>query len=192
MINGFTNESRESLALVRFNKGVSKQQVALNIHCIISTSSSISVATEREKERESLYINIFKNFRRAKYRCSLVSPPRLQRRILSKASLQPSIEPYVSRSVFHRILRISRQSRGRQGEGGRGRRKGRGKVDRMVEGRWERGGDRCGVSRGKKSGSKGIFIEWILKLMVATSDMLIRRTSGFLITPGDGQEITEG
>jgi hypothetical protein len=55
-----------------------------------------------------------------------------------------------------------------------------------------RKGDRCGVSRGKKSGSKGIFIEWILKLMVATSDMLIRRASGFLITPGDGQEITEG
>lgn len=40
--------------------------------------------------------------------------------------------------------------------------------------------------------SKGIFIEWILKLMVATSDMLIRRASGFLITPDDRQEITEG
>lgn len=45
-------------------------------------------------------------------------------------------------------------------------------------------GDRC---RGKKSASKGIFIEWILKLMVATSDMLIRRASGFLITPDDGR-----
>ena len=39
----------------------------------------------------------------------------------------------------------------------------------------------------KKSASKGIFIEWILKLMVATSDMLIRRASGFLITPDDGR-----
>lgn len=64
---------------------------------------------------------------------------------------------------------------------------GRGEIGRME-------GDRRGVvSEGeKKSGSKGIFIEWILKLMVATSDMLIRRASGFLITPGDGQEITEG
>lgn len=70
-----------------------------------------------------------------------------------------SIGPYVS--LLHRISSL----------GSRGREKERG------------GDDRRG---GKKSASKGIFIEWILKLMVATSDMLIRRASGFLITPDDG------
>lgn len=121
-----------------------------------------------------LYINIFKNLRRAKYRCSPVSPSRLRGRILSKASLQPSIEPYVLLGAPSNLTDLQ-TARGRTG----------GKVG-------SDGVDRCGVSRGKKSGSKGIFIEWILKLMVATSDMLIRRANGFLITPGDGQEITEG
>jgi hypothetical protein len=105
---------------------------------------------------------------------SCVSPPRLRGRILSKASLQPSIELYVSLGAPSNLADLQ-TARGRTG----------GKVG-------SDGGDRCGVSRGKKSGSKGIFIEWILKLMVATSDMLIRRANGFLITPGDGQEITEG
>lgn len=140
MMKQYPASLAHSLVHCHFNKGVSKQRVALNIRYIIPTSSSISVAERkkktraREKERESLYINIFKNFRRAKYRCSLVSPLRLRGRILSKASLQPSIEPYVSRSVFHRISRISRQSRRKHGKGTGGRR-GRGKVDRMVEGR---------------------------------------------------------
>lgn len=91
-------------------------------------------------------------------------------RILSKAG---PCDPYVYRPV--RLVapsnlpsprRISRRRRQRERERGR-----MGRDDR-------RGG--------KKSASKGIFIEWILKLMVATSDMLIRRASGFLITPDDG------
>lgn len=93
-------------------------------------------------------------------------------RILSKAG---PCDPYVYRPV--RLVapsnlpsprRISRRRRQRERERERGR---MGRDDR-------RGG--------KKSASKGIFIEWILKLMVATSDMLIRRASGFLITPDDG------
>lgn len=74
-----------------------------------------------------------------------MSPARLQRRILSKASLQPSIEPYVlSFGVPSNLtdLQTEQEEEAKGGKGGKGRRKGRGEVDRMVEGRWERGGDR--------------------------------------------------
>lgn len=85
---------------------------------------------------------------------SCVSAEAPRGRILSKASLQPSIEPYVSRSTVlyiesHGSADGARRARDADG-GGEVRKEGIAGRGRVEVGHRD-GGDRCGVSREERS-----------------------------------------